>query len=128
MYVYTLLCLAELPMLLAIPIARLNTIAFALCGLLRSCCFSSSFSGNRLTIMDSPIRPRSIASIVSRTSAGMSLLEFSFKSLGTVMYNVPLLFWPCTVLLLSIALIVKVSLMISICTPNGFSGTPRLAT
>ena len=44
------------------------------------------------------------------------------------MYNVPLLFSPNTVLLLSIAPIVKVSLIISICTPNGFSGTPRLAT
>ena len=127
MYVYTLLVRAEEPIIFAMLIPRLNTIVFALCGFAANCCFSSSLRGIRFTMRESPILPRNIAGIVSRTSSGIAVSAVNFNSLGTVMYRTPLLLRPTSVVLRSTALSIMESLMVATWFANGFSGTPRLA-
>ena len=113
MYVYTLLVRAEEPIIFAMLMPRLNTIVFALCGFAANFCFSSSFKGMRFTMRESPILPRNIAGIVSRTSSGIPVSAVNFNSLGTVMYRTPLLLRPTSVVLRSTALSIIESLIVA---------------
>ena len=62
---------------------------------------------------ESPILPRNIAGIVSRTSSGIPVSAVNFNSLGTVMYRTPLLFRPTSVVLRSTALSIMESLIVA---------------